>query len=206
SLGPKRRERPVPHDLPGPHDRDGLADVLDLGHVVAAEEHRDAACRELAQQPAHLARALRADPAAAVLGQPDQLEQFADPAAGAQAVEAREQLEVVAGREVRVEARVLDEAGDAVETAVRAVPQTAEQADAATLRADQPEQQPEQRRLPGAVWPEQPANLGRPDSEVDAVDGADRPEALDEAQRFDGGGHPLETSAARKWSRRGSNP
>ena len=71
------------------------------------------------------------------------------------AVERGDQLEVAAARQVRVEARRLDEAGDAVEGA-RALEQrvAAEQLRRALVGPDQPEQHPQRRRLAGAVGAE----------------------------------------------------
>ena len=74
---------------------------------------------------------------------------------GSVAVERRHQLEVAAARQVRVEARRLDEAGDAVERGrpfdERVAP---EQPRRALVGPDQAEQHPQRRRLAGPVGPE----------------------------------------------------
>ena len=97
-----------------------------------------------------------------------------------------EQPQVPAAGEVRVEARPLDEAGDAVERA-RAVDEriAAEELRVARRRADQPEQHPQRRRLARAVRAEVAEDVAALDGQVDVVDRDDLAVALDEPARFD---------------------
>ena len=103
------------------------------------------------------------------------------------AVEIAEQAQVAAARQIRIEARALDEAGHAVERA-RAVDQriTPEEPRVALRRADQPEQHPQRGRLAGAVRPEVAEDVASIDRQVDVVDGDDVAIALDQPSRFEG--------------------
>ena len=69
-----------------------------------------------AEALAHPVR-VAADPVALAVGELDDVEHLVDPPRGVAAVERGEQLEVLAARQVGVEARRLDEARDAVERA-----------------------------------------------------------------------------------------
>ena len=131
-------------------DRHAVAELLDLVHEVAREQHRDAALGQRADERAHVAHARRVEAgrrlvqqqqaraadqragdaealahavgvaADAILrpaGEVDGVERRVDLRARVAAVERRHQLEVLAAREVRVEARRLDEPRDALEGA-----------------------------------------------------------------------------------------
>ncbi len=103
-------------------------------------------------------------------------------------VEPREQLEVRAAGQVRVERRFLDKPGETAERVVRPVDATmSEQLDRPRVRRDQSEQRPQQRRLSGAVPPEQAPQLTRADLQIDAVEGDGRPVALREAADAESG-------------------
>ena len=109
-----------------------------------------------------------------------------DPAGGAVAVERGDELEVAPAAHVRIEARRLDEPGDAVERA-HAVDQRVapEQLDRALVGPDQPEQHPHRRRLARAVGPEVAVDVTAADRQVDVVDRGDPAVALDQAARLD---------------------
>ena len=135
-----------------------------------------------------LAHAVRvaADLVLRAVGEVDGVEHLADAAFGAFAVERRHELEVAAPAEVRVEARRLDEARDAVEGA-GALEQriAAEQPRRALVGPDKPEQHPQRRGLSGPVGAEVAVDVAGPDGEVDMVDGRDLAVALDETTRLD---------------------
>ena len=103
------------------------------------------------------------------------------------AVERRAQLEVAPAGQVRVEARRLDEARDAVERRHAGLRVAAEQPHAARGRADEAEHHPQRRRLAGAVGPEVAEDVAGQHGEVDAVDRDELAVALDEAADLDGG-------------------
>ncbi len=103
-------------------------------------------------------------------------------------VQLRKQLEISANREVGIEPRLLDEAGNAGrEARIVAVEPRSEQADGAGVRPGEAEEQPEKRRLAGAVSPDESADLAAPQVEVDPVDRLDLAEALAQPARLDGG-------------------
>ena len=91
-----------------------------------------------------------------------------------------------AAREIRVEARALDEARDAVERP-RAVDErvAAEELRVPSRRPDQPEHHPQRRRLAGAVRAEVAEDVAALDRQVDAVDRDDLAVALDEPACLD---------------------
>ena len=90
------------------------------------------------------------------------------------AVEVGEQAQVPAAREVRIEPRPLDEAGDAVERARALDERVAPEEPRAPLgRADQAEQHAQRRRLPRAVRAEVAEHVAALDRQVDVVDGDD---------------------------------
>src|SRR5205085_12435791 len=96
-----------------------------------------------------------ADAVLCTVAELDQLEDFVDPGPCAAAVVVRQQLEVPATGQVRVEARAFDEAGDPLE-GLRAVDErvASEELRRPGRRADQAEQDAQQRRLAGAVRPQ----------------------------------------------------
>src|SRR5262249_39564860 len=95
-------------------------------------------------------------------------------------------LEVLAARQVRVEAWRLDEAGDAVERP-RAIDErvAAEQPRVAGGGADQAEQHPQAGGLPGAVRPEGAVHLTPLDQKGHVVGGRELAVHLREAARLD---------------------
>jgi hypothetical protein len=134
---------------------------------------------------------------ARAVGEVDRVQRRVDPAARVAAVQRGHHLEVLAAAQVRVEARRLDEARDAVEGAgtldVRVAP---EQAHAAGVGADEAEQHAHRRRLPGAVRAEVAVDVAGPDGQVDAVDREHVAIALDEAPRRDGRGLAVDPAGA----------
>src|SRR5207253_1785696 len=103
-------------------------------------------------------------------------------AAGAAAVERRQQLEVGAAGKVGVEARLFDDSGDSLQRANRIIGWVAaEEPDRAAVAPDQPEQHSHRRRLAGAVRAEEAVDVTRLDGEVDVVDGGQVAVAFDEA-------------------------
>ncbi len=137
-----------------------------------------------------LAHAVRvaADAVLGPAGEIDGVERRVDLRARVAAVERRDELEVLAAREVGVEARRLDEARDALERAHAVDHRVApEEPRAAAARADQPEQHAQRRRLARAVGPEVAVDVARLDGQVDVVDRRDLAVGLDEAARLDDG-------------------
>src|SRR5205807_9085165 len=94
--------------------------------------------------------------------------------------------EVPTSRQVRVEARPLDEACDALE-GLRAVAEwvTAEQPGHAVRRTDEPEQHPQRGRLARAVRPQVAEDVAAVDRQIDVVDRDDLAVSLDEPARLD---------------------
>ncbi len=119
-------------------------------------------------------------------GQLDDLENLVDTLLRAVSVERGEQFEVLARGEVWIEARRLDEPGDALERP-RALAQriAPEQLDGALGGDDQPERHPQRRRLAGAVRSEEAVDVADVDVQVDVVDRQDLLVALDEPLRPD---------------------
>ena len=117
----------------------------------------------------------------------DDLEHFLDSGSRAVAVEVGQQLEVLAARQVGVEAGPFDESCDAVES-FGAVDEgvTPEELCGTGGRPDQAEQDPKQRRLAGAVRAQIAEDIATLDGEVDVVDGDDVAVALDETGRREG--------------------
>ena len=135
-----------------------------------------------------LAHAVRvaADLVLGPVGEVDGVERLADPSCGSVAVERRHQLEVAAARQIRVEARRLDEAGDAVERGRTLQERVApEQPRRALVGPDQAEQHPQRRRLACSVGPEVAVDVTGADREVDVVDGGDLAVALDQPAGLD---------------------
>ena len=108
-------------------------------------------------------------------------------AARAVAVERRAQLEVAPAGEVRVEARRLDEAGDAVERGHAGLRVAPEEPHAALAGTDEPQHHAQRGRLAGAVGAEVAEDVAREHGEVDAGDRDELAVALDEAADLDGG-------------------
>ena len=117
----------------------------------------------------------------------DDREHLVDAPRRAVAVERREQLEVLARRQIGVEARRLDEAGDSLQGAGAVAHRVAaEQLDRSLAGRDQAERHAQRRRLAGAVGPEEPVDVAGVDVQVDVVDGEHLVVALDEPPSPDG--------------------
>ena len=214
-------DRALVEHAAGADDRDAVAQLLDLAHQVAREQHGHALVGEPADQHAHVAHPRRVEPGGRLVeqqqprraqqrpgdaealahavrvaadlvlgaaGEVDGVERLVDPVLGAVAVERRHQLEVAAPAQVRVEARRLDEARDAVEGA-SALEQriAAEEARGALVGPDQPEQHPQRRRLAGPVGSEVAVDVAGAHGQVDVVDRRDVAVALDQPARLDRG-------------------
>ena len=139
-----------------------------------------------AEALAHPVR-VAADLVASPFGQVDQVEYLGDPRGRVAAVVGGQQLQVLAPTQVRVEARRLDEAGDAVERA-GAFDEgvAAEQLHVALGWANQAERHTQRRRLAGPVRAEEAVDVAGLDVEVDVIDGQDVAVALDQPARYDG--------------------
>src|SRR5207248_3246875 len=97
------------------------------------------------------------------------------------AVEVTEQPQVPATREVRIEARPLDEPRDPVESPRAHLERVApEQLRAPLGGTDEAEEHAQRRGLPRAVRPEIPEHVAALDRQVDARDGRDLAVSLDE--------------------------
>jgi hypothetical protein len=117
----------------------------------------------------------------------DGLERVVDPRRRVATVERGDQLEVLATRHVRVEARRLDETGDAVQGARPLHEGVApEQLRRALVGPDQAEQHAQRRGLPGPVRAEVAVDVAGPHGQVDVVDRRDVAVALDQPARFNG--------------------
>ncbi len=132
-------------------------------------------------------------------GDLDQLQRFVDPAGRIAAVVGGAQLQVLAAGHVGIEARRLDEAGDAVQRP-RAVHLwiAPEQPGDAGGRPDQAQQHPQRRRLARAVGAEVAVDVAGPDGQVDGVHGQPLAVALCQAAHLDhrGVGHETARAAA----------
>ena len=152
------------------------------------EQQQLRVAQQRAGDPQPLAHAVRvaADLVARPVGEVDGVQRSIDPAGGTIAVERGDELEIAPAAHVRIEARRLDEPGDAVERA-HAVDQRVapEELDCALVGADEPEQHPHRRRLAGAVGPEIAIDVTAADRQVDVVDRGDPAVALDEPARLD---------------------
>ena len=128
-------------------------------------------------------------------------------AVGAVAVERRSHLEVAAPGHVRVEARRLDEAGDAVQGADPLLEGVApEQLRAARVGPDQAEQHAQRRGLAGPVRPEVAVDVAGAHGQVDVVDRRDVPVALDQPARLDRGSAHRSPRAAFSAATGGTEP
>ena len=146
----------------------------------------------------------------AILGAPrqvDGVERGVDASSRAVAVEGRDELEVLAAREVRVEARSLHESGHAFERPHAVDHRIAtEEACAAAGRPDQPEQHAQRRRLAGAVGSEVAVHVAAFDGQVDVVDGRDVAVGLEEAASLDDRAHASTARRAASAALGGSEP
>ena len=180
---------------------DDVPDLVARARVEArrrlVEEHelgRDDDARGDIDPPAHAAGVVLHEPTGRV-GQPEGVEQLVRPRArllGPVAEQPAEQDEVLAAGEVVVDRGQLagqaDERPHLVGLADDVVP---EHARVAGVRAQERREHADRRRLAGAVGSEHPIDGAARDREVDAVDGAGLPEALDEPGGLDReqGGH-----------------
>ena len=138
--------------------------------------------RRQAQTLAH-AVGVAAHAVAAPPRQLDDVEHLLDPVAVTAAVELRQQVEVRTAAQVRVEGRVLNEPGhalerrDGIEHGV-----AAEEPHLAGRGLDEPEHHPQRRRLARPVRPQVAVNVAGLDGDVDAGDGLERPVRLAQAR------------------------
>ena len=119
------------------------------------------------------------------VGEPDLLQRVVD-AVGAVAPQAGQRGEVLPRGERRIQARPVDEPGDPVGKRERPAHRAAEDLQVAAVGLGQPEEQAQQRRLPGPVRPDQAMHLTFRDVEVDAVEGDDLAERLADPARPNG--------------------
>jgi hypothetical protein len=118
------------------------------------------------------------------------------------------QEQVLAAAQVGMEARLLDDRADARQRRLAlGWKRPSQEAHLPRRRPRQPEQKADQRRLAGAVGPEEAEGAAGRHVQVDAVDGAALAEALAEAARLDdeglgvrhgGGGHAAHHIGARR--------
>ena len=179
------------------------------GRLVEQEELRSPEQRRRDSEPlAHPVR-VAADAVLRTVAQLDQLQHLLDAGGRVGFVVVGEQPQVLAPGEIRVEARPLDEAGDAVER-LRAVDQriAAEQLRLTGGGPDQAEQHPQQRGLSGSVRAEQAEDVAGRDSEIDAVDRDDLTVCLDDPAGGDGrrAARHLTARAAASAAAAGSEP
>ena len=110
------------------------------------------------------------------IGEPDLLQRVAD-AVGAVAPQAGQRGEVLPSGERGIQTRPVDEPRDPVRKRERPAHRAAEDLQVAAVGLGQPEEQAQQRRLPGPVRSDQAMHLALRDVEVDAVEGDDLAEA-----------------------------
>ena len=181
----------VVHPVAGEDDRGAArgqpgqdaVDVTGAGRVEAVgrlvEDQQPRARQQRGGQPEALAHPEReaADAVVGDVGQADLVERAGDPVA-AVAAQPRQRGEVLPRAQRGVEAGAVHEPGDAVGQRARPAHRLPEDLQLAGVGLGQPEQQAQQRRLAGAVGPDQPVDLTRRDGEVDAVERDDLAERL----------------------------
>jgi len=194
------------------HDRDVVADLLHLGHVVRTQQHCQStrgepldqrphvtdACRietvrrlvhdqqlrtadQARSQPQALHHPIRvvAHPVIRAVCQIDDVEHLVHTIACDAYVKACQPRQVLATRQIRVEARRFHETPNVVEHPGAVIsPAATEQLDLTGVGADQPKQHPHERRLPGPIWAEHAIHLALPDPHRDPVHGNKRAVAL----------------------------
>jgi len=155
--------------------------------VGLVEQEEPGAPEQGRGDPEPLAHAVRvaADPVLRAVAQLDGVEDLVDPARRAVAVQRRAELQVATARQVRVEARRLDEARDPVERRDAGLRVAAEQPDAAGGRPDEAEHHPQRGGLARAVRPEIAEDVARQDRQVDAADRHEVAVVLDEPADLD---------------------
>jgi len=124
---------------------------------------------------------------AGAVAQLDQVEHLVDLLpAGVATVEGGQQFQVRPAGEIRVQAWLLDEAGNSGQGTDRiGGGVAAEEADRATVAADQAEQHAQGRCLPGPVRAEEAIDVAALDGQVDPVDRGQPTVALDETAHLD---------------------
>ena len=167
---------------------------VQAGGGLVEEEHRrreDQAGREV-QPPPHAARVLP-DGLPSRVGEPEPLEQLGRPArraAGAEVVEAAEQLQVLAAREHLVDGGVLAHEPDArPHGGALAGHVAARHLGPPAVRAQERREDAHGGRLARPVGPEQPAHGAGRHGEVEPVERAHVAVALAQPLRLDGEGH-----------------
>jgi hypothetical protein len=192
---------------------------FDLAHVVARQQHGQAARGEALDQGAHVADAGRVEAVGGLVehqqarvaqqrgrdaetlahtervaahlvalaaAQVDGFEDLVDARAAGAAVEAGEQLQGFVAAEPGVELRALDEPGDPVQRPhAVAGPRAPEHAQLAGIGPDQPEQHPQEGRLPGPVRAQHPVHLTLADLKAEPVDRGERAVGFRQADRVD---------------------
>ncbi len=191
----------LPHEVAGEQDRHAAvgqapherAHVAHPGGVQAGrrlvEQEQARLADEGAGDAQPLAHAVRvaADLVLGAVAEVDRLERLLDAGPGVAAVEAGEQLEVAPAAQVRIEAGRLDEPRDPLEGAGALAHRVApEQLGATGRRADQAQEHPQRRGLPGPVGPEVAVDVAGLHRQVDAVDGGEVAVALHQAPGADG--------------------
>ena len=184
---------------------DQVAELEDAGGVEAVDRLVEDQQLGVAEQAAGDAEALAhaervgADLVVGPAAEADALERGVDAPVGALVARRGVHVQVLAAGEMAVEARLLDDRADARQR-LRAVV-LAEQADRAAGGLREPEQQPDQRRLAGAVGAQEAEGAAARHLEVDVLEGGAIAEALPEALGVDGQiGHGREATAG--WAAR----
>jgi hypothetical protein len=116
------------------------------------------------------------------IGEPDLLQRVAD-AVGAVAPQARQRGEVLPSSERGIQTRPIHEPRDPVRKSERPAHRTAENLQVAAVGLGQPEEQAQQRRLPGPVRTDQAVHLALCDVEVDPLEGDHLAEELADPAR-----------------------
>ena len=169
---------------------DQAAELEDAGRVEPVdrlvEDQQLGVAQQAARDAEPLAHAERVAPDAVVGArrEPDALERAGDAAVGAAVARGGVHVQVLAARQVGVEARLLDDRADAGERGGPLGRQVvAEQAHAAGGRLGEAEQQADEGGLAGAVGAEEAERGAARHRQVDRLQRRARPEALAEAVR-----------------------
>ena len=171
-----------------------------VGRLVEHDEARVGGDRLGELDPLALPGRHRAERAEPLFAEPDQVQRVARPAAGLVAWESLHLGEVadeVVGPHVvreHVALRAVSDLGAQLGTLPSGV--EAEHADRPGRRVEQTETERDQRRLPGAVRPDQPGHTGW-NRHVEPVERPRRRELHDETGRLDDRGHDFDSATAR---------
>ena len=163
--------------------------VKAVGRLVEDQQHRIA--QQAPRDPQPLAHAHRVGPDLLIGAgaEADPLQRRRNPRGRVASADGRQDPQVLAAREVRIEERPFDDRADARERELALRRQRAAQdAHLTGGRSGEAEQGSDQRRLAGAVVPEEPEGGAGGDGEVDRVDRDPLAEALGQADRLDRGG------------------